>query len=100
MRCGPQGADHRNGLADAERDIEDGTVEEDLNKTVSEMFLDNHKKWIDLFLFAWATAGWAVFTFAGNGLFSTTGNGKCSLKQQVHYLLCRSQRWAMTCWST
>lgn len=68
-------SESRNGLADAERDIEDGTVEEDLNKTVSEMFLDKHKKWIDLFLFAWATAGWAVFTFAGNGLFSTTGNG-------------------------
>jgi hypothetical protein len=69
-------AENRKGLAGYdEQDIEDGMAGEETNKSVSELFLDNHKKWIDLFLFVWATAGWAVFTFAGNGLFSITGNG-------------------------
>ena len=70
-------ADNRKGLAGYdEQDIEDGRETFQGEKTVSERFLDDHKKWIDLFLFVWATAGWAVFTFAANGLFSITGNGK------------------------
>jgi len=56
-------------------DIEDGTTEEDTNKSVSELFLDNHKKWINIFLFLWAAIGWAVFVFAGDGVFAMTGNG-------------------------
>lgn len=72
-------ADNRKGLAEYdEQDIENGRETFQGEKTVSEKTLDNHKRWIDLFLFGWATAGWVVFTFAANGLFSITGNGKGS----------------------
>ncbi len=83
-------AENRKGLAGYdEQDIEDGMAGEETNKSVSELFLDNHKKWIDLFLFVWATAGWAVFTFSGNGLFSITGNGKGSPSMASYCFLSR-----------
>lgn len=54
---------------------DDGSAYDDENKSVSELFLENHGKWFNLFLFLWAFIGWAIFTFGGDNVFRFTGNG-------------------------
>lgn len=61
----------------AEGDIEmDGeSISNEDVKSVSELFLDNHKWLFNGFLFLWAVIGWAIFTFGARGVFAMTGNG-------------------------
>lgn len=63
----------RNNSGDLQIDSDSVTNEED--KSVSELFLDNHKWIFNGFLFLWAVIGWAIFTFGALGVFAMTGNG-------------------------
>lgn len=62
----------------ASDEIDEFEPEDDENniyKSTSELFLENHLWLINLFLYAWAFVGWLFFTFWGDRVYVHTGNG-------------------------
>jgi len=70
----PFGGDFESRSEDESEDSRSMT-EDDPNKSKSEIFLQEYRWIINTILFLWASFGWVVFTFGGNDVFWSTGNG-------------------------